>query len=155
MAKTTCDLYRSVMDKSFKKIKNGLYPGDGVLDPRWEESEYYSNKLNRMVTIRADVEFEKDKDGLKVLPGKGTSLHDVPKWFPNHDFWIPEGTEYSDELVIKKDEKKKTSPYNTRLVGHHYQIECKTRMTQVTMQGYLNNMARAAVELQCKLAKKG
>lgn len=29
MAKTQCDLYRSVMDKSFKSIKVGTYPGDG------------------------------------------------------------------------------------------------------------------------------
>ena len=42
MAKTECELYRSVMDRSFKKIKTGVYPGDGVLDPRWEPKEYFS-----------------------------------------------------------------------------------------------------------------
>lgn len=82
-------------------------------------------------------------------------MHDVPGWFPNHDFWIPEGTEYSDELVIKKDAKQKSSFFNPNLKGFHYQIECKTRMTILTMKGYLNNMARAAVVRQCELAKSG
>ena len=102
MAKTQCDLYRSVMDKSFKSIKIGTYPGDGVLDPRWEDTEYYSKKLGRMVTSKADVDVEIGKEGPEVVPGGGTSLHDVPGWFPNHDFWIPEGTDYSDELVVTR-----------------------------------------------------
>lgn len=153
MAKTECDLYRSVMDKSFKSIKVGTYPGDGVLDPRWEPTEYFSKKLGRMVTSKADVDVVTGQSEPEVLPGGGTSLHNVPHWFPNHDFWIPEGTEYSDELVIRKDQKEKTSPYNPDLKGYHYQIECKTRMTIPTMKGYLNNMARAAVVRQCQLAK--
>lgn len=155
MAKTQCDLYRSVMDKSFKSIKIGTYPGDGVLDPRWEDTEYYSKKLGRMVTSKADVDVEIGKEGPEVVPGGGTSLHDVPGWFPNYDFWIPEGTEYSDELVIKKDAKQKSSFFNPNLKGFHYQTECKTRMTILTMKGYLNNMARAAVVRQCELAKSG
>jgi hypothetical protein len=70
MAKTQCDLYRSVMDKSFKSIKVGTYPGDGVLDPRWEATEYYSKKLGRMVTSKADVEVEMGKGGPEVIPGE-------------------------------------------------------------------------------------
>jgi hypothetical protein len=155
MAKTRCDLYRSVMDKSFKSVKTGTYPGDGVLDPRWVETEYYSKKLGRMVVSKADVDIELGQHGPEVVPGGGTSLHDVPGWFPNHDFWIPEGTEFSDELVISKDSKEKSSPFNAKLKGFHYQIECKTRMTILTMKGYLNNMARAAVARQCELAKSG
>ena len=108
-----------------------------------------------MVTSKADVDVEIGKEGPEVVPGGGTSLHDVPGWFPNHDFWIPEGTEYSDELVIKKDAKQKSSFFNPNLKGFHYQIECKTRMTILTMKGYLNNMARAAVVRQCELAKSG
>jgi hypothetical protein len=50
----------------------------------------------------------------------------VPGWFLCHEFWIPEGTEYSDELVIVKDVKLKTSPSNPLVKGYHYQIECKT-----------------------------
>jgi hypothetical protein len=152
MAKTQCHLYRSVMDKSFKKIKVGTYPGDGVLDPRWEATEYFSKKLDRMVPVKADVTIDIGKEEPEVVPGGGTSLHNVPGWFPNHDFWIPEGTEYSSELVLRKDAKEKTSPYNPKLKGFHYQIECKTRMTILTMKGYLNNMARAAVVRQCELA---
>ena len=155
MAKTQCDLYRSVMDRSFKSIKVGTYPGDGVLDPRWEATEYFSKKLGRKVTSKADVDIEAGKGEPEVLPGGGTSLHDVPGWFPNHDFWIPEGTEYSDELVIIKDHKQKSSPFNPNLRGFHYQIECKTRMTILTMKGYLNNLARAAVVRQCELANSG
>lgn len=155
MAKTQCDLYRSVMDRSFKSIKAGTYPGDGVLDPRWEPVEYFSKKLNRNVTSNADVTVAMGKDGPEVLPEGGTSLHDVPGWFANHEFWIPEGTEYSDELVIAKDARKKTSPFNPKVQGFHYQIECKTRMAIVTMKGYLNNMARAAVVRQCQLANVG
>lgn len=153
MAKTQCDLYRSVMDKSFKSIKIGTYPGDGVLDPRWKATEYYSKKLSRMVVSKADVDVAMGQDGPEVIPGGGTSLHNVPGWFPNHDFWIPEGTDYSDELVIRKDAKEKSSPFNPKLKGFHYQIECKTRMTILMMKGYLNNMARAAVVRQCELAK--
>jgi hypothetical protein len=140
------------MDKSFKKITVGTYPGDGVLYPRWESTQYYSKKFARMVTSKADVTIELGKDEPEVLPDGGTSLHDVPGWFHNHDFWIPEGTEYSDELVIKKDEKEKTSPAKATLKGYHYQIECKSRMTMTTMKGYLDNMARAAIVRQCDLA---
>ncbi len=39
MATTTTDLFRSVMDKTFK-VKPLVYPGDGVLYPRWEAKEY-------------------------------------------------------------------------------------------------------------------
>lgn len=152
MPKTTCDLYRSVMDRTFKKIKVGVYPGDGVLDPRWEKDSYFSKKQQRMVDINADVLIVAGAEGPEVQPGGGTSLHDVPHWFPNHDFWIPEGTEYSEELVIRKNSKKKTSPCNPKLTGFHYQIECRTQMAITTMKGYLNNMARAAVVRQCELA---
>ncbi|MBI3230008.1 MAG: hypothetical protein HYZ45_07505 [Burkholderiales bacterium] len=152
MAKTKIDLYRAVMGKTYK-IKVGIYPGDGVLDPRWESHTYVNKTTGREVTSRADVVIEAGADGPEVLPGNGTSLHDVPGWFPTSDFWIPEGTEYSDELIITKDEKQKSSPSNPLLKGYHYRIECKTRMTVVMMKGYLNNMARAAVARQCELAK--
>ncbi len=152
MAKTQCNLYRAVVGKSFK-IKIGHYPGDGVLDPRWESHSYLDKKTGQMKVSKADVVVEMGVDGPEVMPGNGTSLHDVPGWFPTSDFWIPEGTEYSDELIITKDTKLKTSFHNPSLKGHHYRIECKTRMTIVTMKGYLDNMARAAVARQCELAK--
>lgn len=153
MATTTCDLYRSVMDRSFKKIRVGVYPGDGVLDPRWEEGSYWSKKQNRQVAIRADVVIVPGSNGPEVEPGGGTSLHDAARWFPCQDFWMPEGTPYSDELVIQKDDRLKTSPSNPQLRGHHYQIECRTQLPVATMKGHLDNMARAAVARQCELAK--
>jgi hypothetical protein len=143
------------MNKAFKNITTGIYPGDGVLDPRWERTTYFNKRLGKEEISEPDVEFEVGQDGPMVVPGGGTSLHDVAGWFPNHDFWIPGGTPYSDELVIIKDSKEKTSRYNPKLKGFHYQIECKTRMTALTMKGYLNNMARAAVARQCELAKSG
>ena len=152
MAKTSCDLYRSLMGGTFKKVKTGVYPGDGVLDPRWEAHVYFNKKLGREVESRADVSIFLGEFGPEVTHGGGTSLHDVPGWFPTPEFWIPEGTEYSAELVIVKDTKRKSSPTNPSIQGYHYQIECKSRMTVEGMKGYLNNMARAAIVRQCELA---
>jgi hypothetical protein len=73
MAKTACHLYRSVMGNSFKSIELGAYPGDGVLDPRWESQEYYSKKLKRKVISNADVDIQMGKKGPEVPPGGGTS----------------------------------------------------------------------------------
>jgi hypothetical protein len=153
MALTGTDLYRSVMGNTFKSIKIGVYPGDGVLDPRWEPTEYYSKKLNRMVVSKADVEVEMGKDGPEVKTGGGTSLHDVPGWFPSKEFWIPEGTIYSDEIFIRKDENLKTSLHNPKIKGHHYQLEPRTRMSVLAFKGALDNMARAAIVRQIELAK--
>ena len=154
MATTDTGLYRSVMGNDFKSIKVGIYPGDGVLDPRWESTQYFSKKLDKWVTSQADVTVVGGKDGPEVLPGGGTSLHDVSGWFPSKEFWIPEGTEYSAELIeIRKDSKLKSSPYNPKLKGYHYQLEPRTRMTVLAFKGALDNMARAAVARQCELAK--
>jgi hypothetical protein len=153
MGTTDTNLYRSVMGNVFKSIKVGLYPGDGVLDPRWESTEYFSKKLNRMVTSAADVEVVVGKDGPEVQPTGGTSLHDVSGWFPSKEFWIPTGTEYSDEIHIRKDAKQKTCPSNSSLRGYHYQLEPRTRMTVMAFKGALDNMARAAVVRQCALVK--
>jgi len=82
MAKTQCDLYRSVMDKSFKSIKVGTYPGDGVLDPRWEASEYYSKKLGRMVTSKADVDVAMGQNGPEVTSQRGYIVARCPWLVP-------------------------------------------------------------------------
>jgi Tse2-like ADP-ribosyltransferase toxin len=154
MATTDTDLYRSVMGNDFKSIKVGIYPGDGVLDPRWQATTYFSKKLNRNVTSNADVSVVMGgANGPEVETGGGTSLHDVPGWFPTREFWIPNGTEYSDEISIRKDGKQKSSPSNPQLKGYHYQLEPRTRMTVAAFKGALDNMARAAVVQQCKLAK--
>ena len=85
--------------------------------------------------------------------GGGTSLHDVPGWFNRSDFHIPEGTEYSDEIVIKRDRGPKPHPRKPGVEGWHYQLEPKTRMTLETFKGYLDHMARAAVARQVELAR--
>ena len=108
MAKTTTDLYRSVMDKSFK-IKPEEYPGDGVLYPRWEvqRKELPDGSFR---TINKDVDPEVTARGVEVLPGGGTSMHDLSGWFNCPDFFIPAGTEYSDEIHIRPDKKAKEHP---------------------------------------------
>jgi hypothetical protein len=118
-------------------------------------TQYFSKKLNKMVTSAADVDVVTGgKDGREVLANeRGTSLHDVSGWFPSKEFWIPNGTVYSDEIYIRKDAKKKTSTYNSNVEGYHYQLEPRTRMTVAAFQGALNNMARAAVVRQCDLTK--
>lgn len=154
MATTDTDLYRSVMGNGFKSVKVGTYPGDGILYPRWESTQYFNKKRNQMVTSQADLTVaDGGARGPEVLPDGGTSLHDVSGWFPVKEFWIPEGTEYSSELInIRKDSKQKTSPTNPKLKGHHYQLEPKTRMTVLAFKGALDNMARAAVVRQCEMA---
>lgn len=152
MPKTTTDLYRSVMGDTFKSIKVGVYPGDGVLDPRWVESEYFNKRKQAWVKSPADVTVEDGPNGPEVLEGSGTSLHDVSGWFPSKEFWIPEGTEYSGEIHIRKDSKRKASQFNPNVSGFHYQLEPKTRMTVLSFKGALDNMARAAVARQYELS---
>ncbi len=154
MATTTTDLYRSVMGKERGfRIQIGKNPGNDILDPRWESTQYYSNKLGRLVTSNADVTVVQGESEPEVLPEGGTSLHDVSGWFPTPEFWIPTGTEYSDEIFIRKDRDRKTNPKGT-VSGFHYQLEPRTRMTVLTFKGYLSNMVRAAVARQCELVEK-
>ena len=152
MANTDAHLYRSVMGDRFS-IEIGEYPGDGVLDPRWYPSAYKDKKGNTR-NSPADVTITTGPGGPEVQTGGGTSLHDKPKWYSTPDFWIPKGTEYcSDEIHIRKDEDLRTSPYNPKLSGHHYQLEPKYPMPIASFQGALNNMARAAVVRQIELSK--
>lgn len=148
MAKTTNQLYRSVMDERFT-IVACEYPGDGVLDPRWRETSYIDRKgITR--TSQADVVVT----GENVEAGGGASLHDVPGWYGTPDFWIPQGTEYCDaEIYIRPDKKKSTSRYNPNIGGFHFQLEPKYKMPIASFQGALNNMARAAVVQQMAAAK--
>ena len=140
------------MDERFT-IKVGEYPGDGVLDPRWEDSTYVDRKGKTRLS-RADVRVRPGTDGPEVEAEGGTSLHDVPRWYSAPDFWIPEGTEYSDaDIHVHKDGDIRTSPYNPKLTGFHYQLETKYRMAVVSFRGALNNMARAAVVRQIALSR--
>jgi hypothetical protein len=148
MAETTVTLYRSLMgDASKLRVRNGE-PDPGMLDPRWETTNYEKNA--KTMISRADVRIELGKDGPEVVNnGKGTSLHDVSGWFPVREFVIPAGTSYSDEILIVKDESKKTNPAQT-VSGFHYMLTARTRMAPATFKGYLDNMARAAVVQQMK-----
>ena len=152
MATTTTDLFRSIMGDGFKRITDGVYPGDGVLDPRWTDTQRFVKKTGKWKTDFADVTFVAGAKGPEVQTGGGTSLHDVSGWFLGREFSIPKGTAYSDEIHICKDAKRKSSPA-TQVEGYHYQLEPRTQMTMLTFQGYLNNMARAAVARQVELAK--
>ncbi len=151
MATTGVNLYRSLIGDAAKlRIRNGT-PDPGMLDPRWEDSEY--EVRGETFISRADVTFVMDAGVSKVEANKkGTSLHDVAAWFGGREFWIPSGTEYSDEILIVRDKHEKTNKRGTA-TGFHYMLTAKTRMTQTQMSGYLNNMARAAVVKQVELAK--
>lgn len=154
MATTNITLFRSLLGEASKLgVRNGV-PDAGMLDPRWEDSEYVDNRTKATKISRADVRVVMGKSEPEVLDdGGGTSLHDVSGWFGGREFVIPEGTEYSDEILIVKDDKKKTNPKGT-VSGYHYQLTVRTRMTVLTFKGYLDNMARAAAALQFKQASK-
>ena len=124
-----------------------------MLDPRWTDSEYFDNRTQTTKISGADVRVVMGKAGPEVLDdGGGTSLHGVPGWFGGREFFIPQGTEYSEEILIVKDAKKKTNPKGT-VSGYHYQLTARTRMTVLTFKGYLDNMARAAAALQVEQAR--
>ena len=97
-----------------------------------------------------------NKDDLSVIDvlaeAKGTSLHDKPQWFGGNEFWIPQGATYSDEISIVRDKNPKWNKKHTAQ-GYHYQLAPKTRMTQLSFAGYLDNMARAAIVQQIAVAK--
>lgn len=153
MAKTDVDLYRSLLGDAAKlKVRSGV-PDPGMLDPRWEDSEYVDRRTGQTKVSRADVRVVLgDTEPEVEADGGGTSLHDVAGWFGPKEFKIPTGTEYSSEILIIKDKKQKTNPKGT-VSGYHYQLTARTRMTVAAFKGYLDNMARAAVVQQIAQAK--
>lgn len=153
MANTNVHLYRSLLGEAAKlKIRDGV-PDEGMLDPRWIDSQYVDSRTKAVKISRADVRVVMGKSEPEVLDdGGGTSLHDVPGWFGSREFFIPKGTPYSEEILIVKDDKKKTNPKGT-VSGYHHQLTARTRMTVLTFKGYLDNMARAAAALQVEQAK--
>ncbi len=150
MATTDVELYRSLMGTASKLKVRGNEPDPGMLDPRWEATSYKSQGVTKV--SNADVSFVTGPTGLPLVDnnGKGTSLHDISKWFNCAEFHIPHGTEYSEEILIVRDKHKKTCKDGRQ--GYHYMLTARTRMTQETFSGYLNNMARAAVVRQVELA---
>lgn len=67
-------------------------------------------------------------------------------------FKVPDGTEYPENLVIKRGRSKRTNKSGNR-TGYHYQIEPKNRMTVAAYKGALDNFARNAVVQSIALAK--
>lgn len=167
MAETTTDLYRALLGDDAKKwtriakhsdTAETLKPKSGVLHPQWLEKTYEVGPKDARVTqTRApDVTLVANKDDPNVIDvlaeAKGTSLHDKAQWFGGKEFWIPQGTEYSDEISIVRDKNPKWNKKHT-VQGYHYQLAPRTRMTQLTFAGYLDNMARAAIVQQIAVAK--
>jgi hypothetical protein len=152
MAETTQHLYLSVMAGDFGRITAGVYPGDGVLYPRWVAQDRYVARHAKWVIDQADVDIVEGDDGPDVLPGGGTSLHDVAGWSHGKEFWVPIGTIYSDEIVIRSVSALKTS-LQTGVSGRHHHLEVRARMSVSAFKGALDNMARAAVVRQLALAR--
>jgi hypothetical protein len=82
-------------------------------------------------------------------------MFDVDGWFGFSHwkyFQVPKGTEYPDNLVIKRGRSRRTNKSGNRS-GYHYQIEPKNRMTVMAYKGALDNFARSAVARSVELAK--
>ncbi|WP_157269439.1 Tse2 family ADP-ribosyltransferase toxin [Azohydromonas aeria] len=151
MARTHTNLYRSIEGDQFGAITVGIYPGDGILDPCWEAKSRYSSALRCMVAGCAEATVVLGNTNPEILEGSGPLLRDVPGWWPVREFWIPEGTEYSDELLIRKDKERQVCPGQPALEGHQYRIEPRTRMPLLAFRRHLDNFARAAVARQREL----
>lgn len=154
MARTYTNLYRSIEGDQFGTITAGIYPGDGILDPCWQGESNYSSALRCMVTGAAEATVVLGRTRPEILEGSGTLLCDVPGWLPGREFWIPEGTEYSDELLMRKDKERKVCPGNPALEGHSYRIEPRRRMPLPVFRQHLDNMVRAAVARQRELVRQ-
>ncbi len=150
MPATTLDLFRSI-HKQTLGFERGVYtsaaktePKVGVLYP-----DFYERDLGKGKKRDPDVTLTLEEGVEWVEPGGGTSLFDKENAIPGsfHQFLIPVGTEYSDELLVL------FTGYNKRFKANHYQIEVKKKMRIDTFKGYLDNFARAAVAKQCELAK--
>ena len=167
MAETTTELYRALLGDDAKKwtriakdtdTVDTLKPKAGVLHPQWVEKTYETGPKDARVTqTRApDVTLAANNDDPLVIDvlaeAKGTSLHDKPQWFGGKEFWIPLGTTYSAEISIVRDKHQKWNKKHS-VQGYHYQLAPRTRMTQTSFAGHLDNMARAAIVKQIEVAK--
>ena len=151
MPSTASSLYRAIINGSM----DGPFvvddePVRGLLYPRFEESTYIDGQgIER--TSPADIRIESGQ----VQTGGGTSMFDVAGWFGYTNwryFHVPSGTEYPDNLILKKGKSKRTNRSGT-LSGHHYQIEPKNPMTVDAYKGALDTFARNAVARQVESAK--
>ena len=156
MPKTDAALFRAIKNGTFQDdtfVEDGA-PAVGLLYPRFEATTYIDGNGAAQVS-GADVTVHPLPTGDEVEAGGGTSLFNVDGWF-GFGHWkyfeIPNGTEYGDNLKIKKGRSKRTNKSGNRS-GHHYQIEPRTRMTVQAYKGALDNSARAAVARSVELAR--
>jgi len=131
----------------FRAIKNGTFKDDafvkngeavvGLLYPRFEATTYIDGSGNEQVS-NADVTVHPLPTGDEVEAGGGTSMFDVDGWFGFSHwkyFQVPKGTEYPENLVIKRGRSRRTNKSGNRS-GYHYQIEPKNRMTVSAYKGH-------------------
>jgi hypothetical protein len=152
MPTTGCDLYRAVLNGTFKNdvLVKDDQPVTGLLYPRFEATTYI-DRLGIEQTSPADVTVLGDD----VDKGGGTSMFDVEGWFGFANwayFHLPEGTDYPGCLFIRRGKSVRTNK-SGKLKGRHYQIEPKNRMTIIAYKGALDTFARNAVVKKRDLAK--
>jgi hypothetical protein len=156
MPKTDTELYRAIKNGTFK---DDLFvaddePATGLLYPRFEATTYIDGFGKEQVS-NADVTVHPLPTGDEVEAGGGTSMFDVDGWF-GFGHWkyfrVPNGTEYPENLVVKRGRSRRTNKSGNR-AGYHYQIEPRNRMTVVAYKGALDNFARSAVVRAIALAK--
>lgn len=156
MSTTTTNLYRAIKNGTFAddKFVEDDKPVPGLLYPRFETTAYIDGSGNTQFS-NADVTVHNLSTGDEVDAGGGTSMFDVNGWF-GFGYWkyfhVPNGTEYPDNLVIKRGKSKRKNKTGSR-EGYHYQIEPKTRMTVEAYKGALDNFARNAIVKQVQNAK--
>jgi hypothetical protein len=156
MPTTNAELYRAVLNGTFKgdELVKDDKPIAGVLYPRFEETQYVDRQgIER--TSPADVTVHPKTGGDEVDAGGGTSMFDVCGWFGFTSwkyFHVPEGTEYPDNLFIRRGKSVRTNK-SGKLTGRHYQIEPRNRMTVQAYKGALDNFARNAVVQQIRVSK--
>lgn len=157
MPTTSTSLYRAIKNGTFKDdkfVQEDGEPVPGLLYPRFEATTYIDGYGKEQVS-QADVTVLPKSTGDEVDKGGGTSMFDVDGWF-GFGYWkcfhVPEGTEYPDNLVIKRGKSKRTNKSGNRQ-GYHYQIEPRTRMTVVAYKGALDNFARNAIVKQVTKAR--
>jgi hypothetical protein len=164
MAKIEYDLFRAInkgtpqfdkLDGVARRIKAAS--ADSLLHSRIQ-GDTETGVDGKQFINAPDVTLERYADDApwNVLPDGGTSMHDVAGWFGYatwNYFYVPKDTEYCDDtLFIKRDKKKKWNKTKT-IKGRHYTIRPKNPMRLDAYLGALDNLARAAVVKAVELGK--
>ncbi|CAD6562118.1 hypothetical protein LMG28727_07656 [Paraburkholderia kirstenboschensis] len=150
MPTTGTNLFRGIQKDQYSDFftEGEQEPKDGLLYPTFQKS-YYVDGKGKKQERPADMVI---KDG-KVQTGRGVSMFDTEgvlgygRW---KYFWVPEGTEYDENLLLDGPGPKKAIRQGG-VAGCHYQFEPKIPLTVASYKGMLDNLARAAVVRQVKL----